>query len=107
MDPQSSGTPSHLWCIFDCRTKVLKARSRFLHSLGNHSNLPEIFPTDCTFVAPAHFTEFMGPGQICFMCLESNPKRRELKRKENNCSASREVLASHLLKESYNWIPNL
>ena len=86
MDPQSSGTPSHLWCIFDCRTKVLKARSRFLHPLGNHSNLPESFPTDCTSVTPAHFTKFMGPQEICFMCLESNPKRRgELKRKENNC----------------------
>ena len=77
MDPQSSGTPSHLWCIFDCRTKALKARSRFLHPLGNHSNLPEIFPTNCTFVTPAHFTKFMGPHQICFMSLESNPKGRE------------------------------
>ena len=86
MDPQSSGAPSHLWCIFDCRTKVLKARLRFLHPLGNHSNLPESFPTDCTSVTPAHFTKFMGPQEVCFMCLESNPKRRgELKRKENNC----------------------
>ena len=77
-------TQSHLWCIFDCRTKALKARSRFLHPLGNHSNLPEVFPTNCTFVAPAHFTKFMGPHRICFMCLESNPKSREPKRKENN-----------------------
>ena len=66
----------HLWLPH----KGSKSKIEISPSPGKSLKPPRIFPTNCTFVTPAHFTKFMGPHQICFMSLESNPKGREVKK---------------------------